>query len=103
MELRLWISAAASLALLVAAGLNWSVAPASDCNTAHAVDWVRGLPFFALFLAAGAYVVGAGHRSQRLFVFLGSGLIVCGYAWGWSQSLPMVVGAEVACTAGGER
>lgn len=103
MTTRIWASTVVSLIALLLAALLWSVGEASECSTAQNLNWLAGLPLFALFVAAGTYVIAAGDRRQRLVLFISSGLVVAGYVWVLAQSLPGVFQTEIACAASGER
>jgi hypothetical protein len=103
MTIRLWASAVAALIALLLAAMFWSVGVASECSTPPEPAWLPGLASFALFVACGAYVMGAGDRRLRVGVFVLSGLVVVGYVWGLTQSLPLVYQTEISCAADGAR
>ena len=102
-DMRVWASAVASLIVLLIAGLFWSVGPASECSTSQELTWLAGLPFFAVSVACGTYVIAVGDRRQRLTVFLSFAVVWAGYVWGLAQSLPLVFGIEISCAAEGAR
>jgi cytochrome bd-type quinol oxidase subunit 2 len=92
-----WVAVVAAAVALAFAALVSSVAPASECSTGHDIHWWIAAPFFALFLAAGAYVVAAGNVAQRLTLFLASGLLMSSYVAVLAASLPMVYETEIGC------
>lgn len=102
-EQRGWVAVAGAAIGLAIAGLAASVAPASECGTAHEVHWCIAAPFFILFLGAGAHVSAAGNAAQRLTLFVALGVVIAGYVAGLALSLPRVIETETGCAADGAR
>jgi hypothetical protein len=98
-----WSASGAAAILLALAMLMWSITPASECTTPQNVNWWKGLLPFALAVTAGAYAIAYGSRAQRLAVFLASAVVVCGYAWILSESLPEAITTAINCAAAAKR
>jgi hypothetical protein len=94
-----WSAVAAAVGGLCMAGLTASLGPASECSTRPEVHWWIATPFFALFVIAGAYVVAAGTRVERLVLFLFAALTMAGYIWGLAMAVPEVVQFGINCPA----
>lgn len=96
-----WFAATGAALALGIALLLWSVAPASECTTPQQVQWWAGLAPFCLSVVAGGYTALRGTAAQRLLLLVVSAVLVAGYVWALSRSLPIVIDTEVTCAASG--
>jgi hypothetical protein len=98
-----WCAAAGAALAFAFAMFLWGVMPASECSTRHEVHVWAGLVPFAMFVAAGGYVVVRGTVGQRLLLFLASAAVIPLYVATLSVSLQLVFETEIDCAAQGYR
>lgn len=98
-----WFVAAGAVLAFAIAMLLWGLGPASECSTPHELHWWAGLVPFALFIAAGGYIVVRGTAAQRLLLFLASAAVIPLYMAALSVSLQLVIETEIGCAAQGHR
>jgi len=86
--MKTWLALLAALVFLGFAAMFALVPITSDCSTSLMPKLHVALVFLLLHIGAGAYLSVRGDAGQRMFLFLGSAVILLGYGFAMSFTLP---------------